>query len=292
MLISIIIPTFNRSREVEILVNSLIAQEASSNYEIIIVNDGSTDNTIENLKKFKDNEIIKIYTIKNSERGAARNFGAKMSSGKYLNFFDSDDIALSNHVGTAKDLIYKNTNIPVFHLSYKFKFNEYKSRAIVLSGIINNKIFLSNLLSCNGVFIRKDIFLKYNFSEDRVLSGSEDWFLWLQIANNYNFLASKEITSVIVDHQNRSMRAQQFDQIYNRINRLIENIDDISSEFSKSNLFKIKSQLYSFISMSSASLKKYKTLTIKFYLISLFYNPFTILNKRSINIMFNIFLRW
>ena len=137
--ISIIIPTYNRKENVCNLVNSLLLQ-INKNFEIIIVDDGSTDNTYDALRVFSNHKNISSYRIENSERGAARNYGASMARGKYLNFFDSDDIALENHTKVASSKILELNNPPLFNLSYAYKF-ENKIKNIVLSGKINNKLY-------------------------------------------------------------------------------------------------------------------------------------------------------
>ena len=91
-----------------------------------------------------------------------------MARGKYLNFFDSDDIALENHTKVCFIKNIRINNPPLFNL-FKNKF-ENKIKNIVLSGKINNKLYSNNIISCNGVFIRKDIFEKNKFSENRDLS--------------------------------------------------------------------------------------------------------------------------
>ena len=83
---SIIIPTYNRSYELEILLKSFQKQLFKS-FEIIIVDDGSQEEIFPLVKKFYDLNI-KYYKIENSERGKARNYGYLKSSGMYLNFFD------------------------------------------------------------------------------------------------------------------------------------------------------------------------------------------------------------
>jgi glycosyltransferase involved in cell wall biosynthesis len=87
-LVSVIIPTYNREKYVVRAIDSVLSQ-AFKDYEIIVVNDGSTDKTKENLKRY-GNQIKYIYQD-NTGVSAARNTGIKYSSGKWLAFLDSDD---------------------------------------------------------------------------------------------------------------------------------------------------------------------------------------------------------
>lgn len=86
---SVIIPTYNRSAWLAETVKSVIAQ-TDGDHEIIVVDDGSTDDTTEVMKSFGDK--IKILSQSNHGPGRARNLGAKAATGEYLAFLDSDDV--------------------------------------------------------------------------------------------------------------------------------------------------------------------------------------------------------
>lgn len=87
--VSIIMPAYNCERTIKQAIESVINQDYD-NKELIIINDGSSDNTENEIKKIKS-EKIKLYTIKNQGVSHARNYGIKHSSGEYLMFIDSDD---------------------------------------------------------------------------------------------------------------------------------------------------------------------------------------------------------
>lgn len=96
MLLSIIIPVYNMEKYLEQCINSISEQFQSDNVEYLFVNDGSTDSSLDILKKFKDQYINQInITIVNQENagvGAARNAGIKNAKGEYLGFLDPDDL--------------------------------------------------------------------------------------------------------------------------------------------------------------------------------------------------------
>ena len=165
---SIIVPTYNRADRITLLIKSLLKiNYPKDNYEIIVVNDGSQDNTLEILEPFLNN--IKLYTIKNSERGYARNYGASKSKYKYLNFFDSDDICLPNHLSCAANTIL-NFNFPEF-IAQGYELRQDNGEIIFSTKwksnqVLNNFLF-KNILGCDGVFIRNDIAKENKFIEDR-----------------------------------------------------------------------------------------------------------------------------
>ena len=107
-LVSIIIPTFNRAHLLGETLNSVINQ-TYSNWECIVVDDGSSDYT-EQLMEFyiqKDPRIIFVRRPDNRPKGAnaCRNYGFEMSTGEYINWFDSDDLMTRDHIESKLDLI-------------------------------------------------------------------------------------------------------------------------------------------------------------------------------------------
>lgn len=292
ILISIIIPTYNRKEAIIKLIDSLSNQK-NKNFEIIVIDDGSTDGTYDILKKSISIKNFSIYRIKNSERGAARNFGATKSKGEYLNFFDSDDIALDNHISTAINKIIQFNYPEVINLSYAYKYKNNNLKKVMVKGAINNKIFSKNFISCNGVFIRKSIFNNYLFSENRDLSGSEDWHLWLRLSNKYNIHSFAEITSYIIDSDDRSMKTQPFPQVSKRIYTFLNFIkNDFKKEISYLNYCKINCELFSFLAMTASFKNDLKILSLKYLIISVLYNPFSLFTKRSLSLYYRIIFKW
>jgi len=88
-LISVIVPAYNEEKRIKKCVDSILNQ-TYKNLELIVINDGSTDNTIDILNGINDTRL-KIITIKNHGQGYARNLGIKKSKGKLITFVDSDD---------------------------------------------------------------------------------------------------------------------------------------------------------------------------------------------------------
>lgn len=95
-LISIVVPVYNSEKYLEECLNSLCSQ-TYKNIEIICVNDGSTDSSADILKRIAEKDSrVKIVSQENAGAGAARNHGLSIAQGKYIYFFDADDIAVNN----------------------------------------------------------------------------------------------------------------------------------------------------------------------------------------------------
>jgi len=250
-LFSIIIPTYNRADFVTKTIESLLNQ-TYTNFEIIVVDDGSTDNTMEVVIAITDSRIS-YYKKENAERGAARNFGTKKAKGEYINFFDSDDLAYPNHLETALEVIKENHHPSIFALHYDIKdTNNQILRVGTPFKNINSQLMHGNLLSCNGVFVKKEVALKHPFSEIRELSASEDYLLWLQLAARYPFSYSNQKTSIIIEHDTRSVISFNKKHADNRINYLYKSLTADSvfiSKFGIKAIHQINAHMLSYFSL-------------------------------------------
>ncbi len=185
-LVSVIIPVFNRESFIKRAVKSVLNQ-TYWNFELIVVDDGSTDNTIKELKMYVDN--IKILYQPNKGVSSARNLGVKFSQGKYIAFLDSDDEWLPEKLERQVQETLKNG----------WKISQTDEKWIRNSKQINKRkkhqkpegdIFLRSLDLClvtpSAVMIEKETFEKYDgFNEQ--LPVCEDYDLWLRMAVNEYF---------------------------------------------------------------------------------------------------------
>lgn len=96
--LSIIVPAYNSSDYIKECISSVLMQETSYNYELIVINDGSKDDTLEKINLFKENKHLKIINQENKGFSGARNRGIDESLGKYIMFLDSDDLLCENSI--------------------------------------------------------------------------------------------------------------------------------------------------------------------------------------------------
>jgi glycosyltransferase involved in cell wall biosynthesis len=111
---SIVLPTFNRAHLIERAVRSVQAQQESS-WELLIVDDGSTDNTYEAVRPLLSDERIRYHFATNRGLAIARNLGMQMSVGDYLTFIDSDDEYSSDHLRSRKDYLADHPDTDLLH---------------------------------------------------------------------------------------------------------------------------------------------------------------------------------
>ena len=214
---SIIIPTYNRAGYIKRSVESVLDQQFKS-FEVIVVDDGSTDNTEEIVQGIMDKRLLYFKKV-NGERGAARNFGIQKASGAYVTFLDSDDRLYPNYCSVAKNFIEENNHPPFFHCGYEIKNEKGKVITQVKSRRENLNLHLAkgNFLSCIGVFVRQDVIKQHFFNEDRNIAGSEDYELWMRIASRYPLLGVNKITAYMVQHSGRSVINFEEEKLIERI---------------------------------------------------------------------------
>lgn len=294
-LFSVVVPTYNRANLIAKTLVSLLDQ-TFSNYEIIVVDDGSTDNTEEVVTGMAGDKI-RYYRKDNAERAAARNFGALQAKGTFINFFDSDDLALPNHLTEASALLDRHPEANWFHLGYQWAdVDGHVFRKVnTFSGDTLNRLMAAgNPLSCNGVFVARDILLQHPFNEDRALSASEDYELWCRLTARYPLYYSNEITSTIIDHDARSVRVIYGDKLITRLQLLqsyLERDETVVSYFGK-HFSRIKMDSNSYIALHLANAPRYKLASVRYLFKALMQSAYLLRTKRFYACIKNIILRW
>src|SRR5574344_715427 len=114
-MISVVIPLYNKERYIEKTIHSVLKQSFNK-FEIVVVNDGSTDNSLAIVESIRDSRI-RVFDQKNSGVSAARNRGIKEAKYDFIAFLDGDDEWLSNHLPIIANLIDKYPSCGVFATS-------------------------------------------------------------------------------------------------------------------------------------------------------------------------------
>ena len=112
---SVIVPSYNRADIITPTLETILQQE-DADFELIVVDDGSHDNTEEVVARLRDPRI-RYFRKANGERGAARNYGTRQTRGRYLNFFDSDDEMHPNHPRIVREFVAVTGEVEVLHTS-------------------------------------------------------------------------------------------------------------------------------------------------------------------------------
>lgn len=289
---SIVIPTYNRANFIKKNILAFLDQ-SFSDFELIIVDDGSTDDTTTIVKSITDNRI-RYFKILNNERAHARNYGWNLAKGEYVNFFDSDDLPLKHHLQIAYEKIIKHNYPKVLHFSYAVGYdpNNINFNILLTNNIKKNLIYKSRL-TVNGAFINNSIRAEnIKFCEERKLSATEDWLFWLQLAARYDFIFFNDITSILIQHDSRSM-------ILTNPSTILVRAEILNSELKKDDLFMhkygiylncIKSEMISLCGLHYSIIGD-KINALKFELKAIYQCPRQLFTKRFLAIIKKILLK-
>ncbi|MBU1355261.1 MAG: glycosyltransferase family 2 protein [Candidatus Edwardsbacteria bacterium] len=180
-LVSIVIPTYNCADYVCVAVESCLSQTYQT-IEIIVVDDGSTDNTRQRLKAYIDRALIKYLYQENGERSKARNNGIKNARGEFLQFLDVDDLLEKSKIEKQINFLKEDPNyFGVYCAADHFGEVEKRFRKAhkAHTGIITKDIIKGNFILINTMLTRRSGVLF-----DESLNTLEDWDYWFHVSLN------------------------------------------------------------------------------------------------------------
>ncbi|MFC1780413.1 glycosyltransferase family A protein [Patescibacteria group bacterium] len=202
MRFSIIIPTLNEENYISRILESL-QKQSFHNFDTVIVDNGSSDNTVNiiNKLKYKCNFPIQLVHCKKIGISYARNFGVKYTKGKYIVFFDADGYVHKNWLKNASEYLEKNSKVKAlmgFYIYYParnmFKFLFYNSYLFIqVCYLLINKILIGRCIFIgNNMVIEKEAFQKagmftHRIHEDIIFSGKFFKTYPSRIASKYRF---------------------------------------------------------------------------------------------------------
>lgn len=191
-MISIVIPLYNKEKTIVRTLRSILAQNVDD-YEIIIVDDGSTDNSLAQVNTIKDDRI-KVISQKNSGVSAARNRGIREAKGEYIGFIDADDEWDIDYLDSQLYLINNYADCDVFSTNYRFEDCRGKHYKTIINrlpfenktdGILSNYFEVSSCshvpVWTSAVIIRREALLDVNGFPSGIKSG-EDLLTWAKLA--------------------------------------------------------------------------------------------------------------
>ena len=195
-LFSIVLPAYNRGDRIGKAIQSVLDQ-TYSNWELIIVDDGSTDSTKEICLQYQDPRISYVYQD-NAERSAARNKGIALSQGIYIGFLDSDDVYTQSFLEEVERVIHKleDPHLVFTGLSTKKEGPLNHQPIPALDGWDYKDYLLIHSMATPRAVVHKECFSKALFPED--ISIGEDRYLWVRLA--YYFPIAFCPKAIVVQH--------------------------------------------------------------------------------------------
>ncbi|MEL6580488.1 MAG: glycosyltransferase [Cyanobacteria bacterium J06607_15] len=194
-LISVVIPAYNAAATILETVNSVLAQ-TYTNFELIIINDGSSDRTLNLLQDITDSRL-KIYSYENAGLSTARNRGVERSQGEFISFLDADDCWTPNKLERQIAALQNNPQAALAYSRVYFKYEteaaSYADTSVIYTGNVYAELLLKNFLhNGSNALISRNILAQVGLFDPQ-LKAVEDWDLYLRIAAQYDFILVPEV---------------------------------------------------------------------------------------------------
>ena len=225
MKFSIIIPIYNKELYIKKSVESVLSQDFTD-FELILVNDGSKDNSLEVIKSINDSRIV-IVDKENGGVSSARNAGINAAQGNWITFLDADDFMYSDALSTYDSLICKYPEINVFVAATDQTNKRYNSTGDIK--LINdyhkyNAISYAktgfSLINTDCICINKSVFETVGVFNENYTHG-EDLDLWQRITDKYPFIKiEKAIALYVQEVSNNSSSVAEKKRKYSPIAKL------------------------------------------------------------------------
>jgi len=192
-LISIIIPTYNRANLLPRAIKSILNQ-TFKNFELIIVDDGSIDNTKEVVGRFRKNDKRVRYIWQDNSGAPAKpkNAGIKNAKGEFIAFLDSDDEWLVEKLeeqiklfekSNSSNLGFVGCNAVIIDKKNK---KEWGYKTPRCNNVFRELLMNDFIFSSSSVIVKKEVFNKIGFFDENIRVG-EDWDMWIRISRKYDF---------------------------------------------------------------------------------------------------------
>lgn len=216
-LVSIIIPNYNHAHYVAEAINSVLAQ-GYDRYEIIVVDDGSTDNSREVIGHFTDK--VQYIHKKNAGLSAARNTGIRQAKGEFIGVLDADDMVEPDFMSTLVPILQANQDAEAVYCGYQFVDESNRSlpqreARLIPEGQIFQALVDGNFLVPESILVRKRCYDSVGLF-DESFRACEDVDMWLRITKQYKVLG---VTNLLTRHRvlPNSMSADPTRQTQNRL---------------------------------------------------------------------------
>ena len=207
-MISVVIPLYNKEKQIAYTLQSVFEQ-TFQDFEIVVVDDGSTDNSVEEVEKFDDSRIRLIHQT-NAGVSAARNRGIEEARGELIAFLDADDEWMPEYLATQSGLYQKYPECNVYACNYEFRDSEGKVTSTIIrklpfegeDGILSNYFEVASCshppLWTSAVVIKKSAIQAIGGFPLGIKSG-EDLLTWARLAVNEKFAYSRKVLSVFIE---------------------------------------------------------------------------------------------
>lgn len=187
-LVSVIVPVYNRADIVSRTIESILAQ-SYQNFEVIAVNDGSSDASLDVLNSYALSHPGKVVVLnqQNTGQARARNNGIKLSKGEFIAFLDSDDTWEKDKLSLQMPLFKKKVGL-VYCGIYEVDSQNNKLKSVLcepgMRGNVYKRLLVKNRMTGGSVVVSREALNKAGFF-DVTLDAAENWDLWIRISREF-----------------------------------------------------------------------------------------------------------
>lgn len=184
-LISIIMPTFNRVNFLKKAIKS-IQKQTYDNFELIVVDDASTDNTENLISSLRDNRLIYVKNPKNMGGAASRNVGIHLAKGEYIGFLDDDDEWLPSKLEKQVSFFNEHPEVDIVYTGFLVRdinvWNIIGQIVPKMRGMIREELLMDNCIGTTStLLVKRGALLRTNLF-DETLPSCQDWDLWISLS--------------------------------------------------------------------------------------------------------------
>ncbi len=237
-LVSIVVPCYNGAATLKRTLFS-IKNEQYSNFEIIIVDDGSTDSSPDLIRQFEEwDSRFKSVTQENSGVSAARNRGVTVASGEYIGFLDADDLLLENSLDRRMKVLIEESDpemLGVFcpAVVVDDKNNVLRSTALFNSPLPNERVYFSTVTNnpfgtCCVIAKKKEIVSAGGFDES--LTNGEDYDLWFRMMRKGGYFKKVNSCKVAITYHPESVTQAKILKHHRQCKQVMEKIFSTSMD--------------------------------------------------------------
>lgn len=230
--ITVLMPVYNCEKYLRESIESILNQ-TFNDFELIVINDCSTDQSREIIKSYDDERIVLIENDKNLGISESLNKGLAIAKGKYIARMDGDDISFKNRLVKQYEFMEKNKDIGLCgtHVEVFNKSNSRIHRCPIENEEIRVLQIFNSAFAHPTVMIRNRILKKYNLKYDSYYDGMEDYHLWIKISEVSKVANLNDVLLKYRDHDNQVTKKMTKLQLL-RSRELREiNLSKLSSDF-------------------------------------------------------------
>ena len=241
MKFSVIIPAYNAASFIKKSISSVLNQTLGD-FEILVVDDGSVDDTKEIIKTIEDNRVHYIYQ-RNGGVSSARNTGICNAKGEYVCFLDADDLWKPNHLKVIFDLVNKYPDASVYVTGYEILLHDENSISKVCPSV-DNDLQINNMfehifkygyfIHTNSISCKKSAFDTVGLFEIGAKNGEDD-DMWYRLFAYYSVAVSSTVTTTYIRENSRATATRIFVDNWpflNRVNAIMAS-SEVSEEKKK-----------------------------------------------------------